>query len=77
MTSITRFTVTPHTAGPETDRPLLLGNIYKNRPQYRHSCCFQTKSVQNIMATKFTPKDNPAFILHGALNTSYETVSGG
>lgn len=27
------------------------------------------------MATAFTPKDNPAFILHGKLNTSYETVS--
>lgn len=26
-------------------------------------------------ATEFTPKDNPAFILHGALSTSYETVS--
>lgn len=25
-------------------------------------------------ATEFTPKDNPAFILHGALSTSYETV---
>lgn len=27
------------------------------------------------MATAFTPKDNPAFILHGKLKTSYETVS--
>lgn len=24
--------------------------------------------------TEFTPKDNPAFILHGKLSTSYETV---
>lgn len=24
---------------------------------------------------EFTPKDNPAFILHGKLSTSYETVS--
>lgn len=27
------------------------------------------------MATPFQPKDNPAFILHGKLKTSYETVS--
>lgn len=26
------------------------------------------------MATPFTPKNNPAFILHGKLKTSYETV---
>ncbi len=29
------------------------------------------------MATSFTPKDNPAFILHGKLDTSYGTVSAG
>lgn len=27
------------------------------------------------MATAFTPKNNPAFILHGKLDTSYGTVS--
>lgn len=25
-------------------------------------------------SAEFTPKDNPAFILHGALSTSYGTV---
>lgn len=29
-----------------------------------------TKAPSN----EFTPKDNPAFILHGKLSTSYETV---
>lgn len=29
----------------------------------------------STMATPFTPKDNPAFILHGKLDTSYGTVS--
>ena len=33
-----------------------------------------TLTMTKAPANEFTPRDNPAFILHGKLSTSYETV---